>query len=80
MHTYVTTKELEKAAFRMNSQNIKQNFGIQMNFISEIKPQKERYLAKYDCFFGGFSVYFDSLLGWEFAYVCHDLITEKEGI
>ena len=64
----------------MDSQNIKQNFGIQMNFMSEIKPQKERYLAKYDCFFGGFSVYFDSLLGWEFAYVCHDLITEKEGI
>ena len=41
----------------MNSQNIKQNFGTQVNFISEIKPQKERFLAKYDCFFGNLCIW-----------------------
>ena len=46
MHTHATTKRLKKMAFRTNSQNIKQAFGIQVIFISEIKPQKERFLAK----------------------------------
>ena len=80
MHTYVTTKELEKMAFRMNSQNIKQNFGTQVNFISEIKPQKERFLARYDCFFGNLCVHFRPLLGWECVYVCQHLRTEKGDI
>ena len=44
--THATTKELKKMAFKINSQNIKQNIGIQVIFISEIKPQLERFLAK----------------------------------
>ena len=43
---HVTTKELKKMTFRINSQNIQQKFGIQVTFISEIKPQKERFLEK----------------------------------
>ena len=48
--------------FRINNQNIKQKFGIQVTIISEIKPQKERFLAKYDCFFGVLWVHFEPLL------------------
>ena len=44
MHTYATTNELKKMAFRINSQNVEQVFGIQVTFISEIKPQTERFL------------------------------------
>ena len=53
MYMYTTTKELKKKAFRTNSQNIEQVTGILVTFISEIKPQKVRFLAKYDCFFRG---------------------------
>ena len=66
--------------FRINNQNIKQKFGIQVTFISEIKPQKEPFLAKYDCFFGDLWVHFEYLLGWECACICHGLRTEKESI
>ena len=59
VHTYVTTKELKTMAFRINSQNITQKFGIQVTFILEIKPQKECFLIKYDCFFGDLCVHFD---------------------
>ena len=62
----------------MNSQNIKQKFGIQVTFISEIKPQKERFLAKYDCYFGDLCVHFKPPLRWESAYVCPNIRTEKK--
>ena len=45
MHTYATTKELKKKAFRINSQNIEQVIGITVTFISEIKPQKEGFFS-----------------------------------
>ena len=51
MPTQATTKELKKMAFKINIQNIKENVGIQVIFISEIKPGLERFLVKYDCFF-----------------------------
>ena len=46
VHTHATTKEIKPMAFRLSSQNIEQTFGIQLTFITEIKPQKERFLAK----------------------------------
>ena len=66
--------------YRINSQNIQQKFGIQVTFISEIKPQKERFLEKYDCFFKDLCILLEPLLGWERAYVCNDLRTAKESI
>ena len=70
VHTYATTQELKKKAFRLNSQNIKQKFGVQVTFILEIKPQKESLLAKYDCHYGDLCVHFEPLLRWESEYVC----------
>ena len=62
MHSYATTeKELKKMSFKINSQNIKQKFGKQVTFILEIKPQKERFLAKSDCFFRDLCIRFESL-------------------
>ena len=72
MDTHATAEELEKMAFMVNTQNIKQKFVIQVTLISDIKPQKQRFLAKYDCFFGDLCVHFQPLLGWECVYVCHD--------
>ena len=72
MDTHATTEELEKMAFMVITQNFKQKFVIQVTFISDIKPQKQRFLAKYDCFFGDLCVHFQSLLGRECVYVCHD--------
>ena len=46
VHTYATTKEVKTMKFRINSQNIEQTFGIQETLITEIKPQKERFLPK----------------------------------
>ena len=72
MPTYATTIKLKKVAFKINSQNIKQNVGMQVTFISEIKLRLERFLVKYDCYFGDMCIHFEPLLGWEYAYVCHD--------
>ena len=80
MSTYATTKELKKMEFKINSQKIKQIVGIQVIFISEVKPRLERFLAKYDRFFRDLCVHFEPLLGWEYAYVYHDLKTDKDGI
>ena len=66
--------------FKINSRDMKQKFGIQVIFISKIKPGIERFLPEYDCFFGDLCVHFQPLLGWECAYVCRDLRTEKEDI
>ena len=49
-----------------------------MNFVFEIKLERYICLAKYDCYFGDLCVHFESLLGWECAYVCHNVRTEKE--
>ena len=79
MLTYATTKELQKIAFRINSQNIKQRVGIQVTFISEKTPQKKKvFLTKYDLFFGDLCAHFEHLLGLECAYVCHNLRTENK--
>ena len=72
MPPYATTKELKNIGFKITIQNIKQKFGMQLIFISEIKPGLERFLAKYDCFFGDLRIHFEPLLGWECIYVCHD--------
>ena len=38
MHTYAMNKELEMKAFKINSQNINQEIGIQVSIIFEINP------------------------------------------
>ena len=49
-------------------------------------PSFWKLIFKSTCFieiwplFSSFCVYFEPLLGWKCAYVCHDLRTEKEGI
>ena len=48
---YAVTKRMETMAFSINSQNIEHAFGTQVTFITEIKPQKERFLAKETVFF-----------------------------
>ena len=50
MHRYATTKELGKRSFKLNNQNMKQKFDIQVTFILEIQPQKHRFLGKSDFF------------------------------
>ena len=70
--TYTTTKKLKNIPFKIISQTIKQKFGIQLIFISEIKPRLNRFLVKCDCFFGDLWVHLEPLLRWECAYVCHD--------
>ena len=50
MHTYDTTKEMKMMAFKITSQNTEQAFAIQVTFIREIKPEKERFLQKKQCF------------------------------
>ena len=49
-----------------------------MNFVFQIKLKRYIYFAKYDCCFGNSCVHFEPLLGWECAYVCHNIRTEKE--
>ena len=46
-----TTKEVKTMTFRINSQNIEQAFGIQVTFITEIKPQKN-FFFNIRLFFG----------------------------
>ena len=67
-----------KRAFRINIRNIQQTIGILVTFISEIKLQKIYILGKYDCLSVGLCVHFEPLLGWEYAYICHNLRTEEE--
>ena len=59
---------------------MEQAIGILVTFIQEINLQKEKFSAKYDCFFADLCVHFELLLGWECTYVCHLLRTEKGGI
>ena len=67
-------------AFAVNSQNIKQEMGIQVTFISVKKFQKEQFSAKYDCFSHQLMCPSWVQLGWACAHVLHHLRTEKEGI
>ena len=64
----------------VNSHNINLAICMQVTFISENKLKKNHFSSKYVCFFGNLCVHFEPLLGWEYAYVCHHLKTEKEGI
>ena len=50
--------------FRINSKNIKQAFSVQVIFITEIKLQKEHFLAKEKSIFVNLFVDFEPLLGW----------------
>ena len=46
----INSQNIEQA-FPINSKNVEQAIWILVTFISEVNPQKEKYLAKYDCFF-----------------------------
>ena len=80
MHTYATTKELKEREFKAKRENIKLTTGIQLTFISKKKLRKQHFLAKYDHFLSADVSFFEALLGWEFAHVCHNLQNEKERI
>ena len=73
MHAYATTKELKKKPFRIHSQIIKKTIGVQVTFISEVRLQKENFLAICDSFFRDLRIHFESQLGWEYAYVYQEL-------
>ena len=45
-HTYATNKEMKKIVSRISIRNIEHAFCLQVIFITEKKPQKERFLAK----------------------------------
>ena len=72
MDTYATTKEPEKKTFKTNSRNGKQSIGIEVTFIIEKKFQKIHFLAKIPCLLGDLCVHFETLLGWECTYLCHN--------
>ena len=52
---------------------------MQVNFVFEIKLKRYICFAKCDYYFGDLFVHFEPLLGWECAYVCYNIRTEKEG-
>ena len=54
--THVTIKKIKKMPFRINSQIIEEAFGIQVTFITEIKPPKEHFLAKKTVFLVTFTL------------------------
>ena len=70
---------MKTVTFRINGQNIEQEFGIQVTFITEKMPQKERFSAK-NSQFGDFCIDFEPLLGWECVYLWHNIRTKKESI
>ena len=49
--------------FTLHNENIKQEIGIQLSCILEVKLQKEHFLAKYQLFFNYWRVYFQTVLG-----------------
>ena len=63
----------------VNNQNINSQHTSDI-YLEKKTLKKKHFSAKYDCFFGDISVHFEPLLGWECAYICPDLKTEKEGI
>ena len=64
---YATTKELKNKVLKINTQNMQQIIGILVIFILEKKPKKENVLGKYDYFSADICVYFEPLLGREYA-------------
>ena len=74
MRRYPTIKELTKKKFTINGQNINQENHI------HVIVMKVRFLAKYDHFLATNVSFFEPLLRWEYAHVCHNLRTQKEGI
>ena len=60
--------------------NIQQAIGIHGTFIMEIKLQQNIFDWNLTIFFSNLCLYFEPLLGWERAFVCHDQRTDKEGI
>ena len=66
---------MKMMAFKITSQNIEQAFGIQVTFIREIKPEKERFLQKkhFD-----FCVHFKPLFKMEMCLICHYYRTGKD--
>ena len=65
-------KKLKKKTFKAKREYIEQQIGIQLTLISKEKLQNQDFLAKYDSFLGDIYVHFEPMLGWEYAYVCHD--------
>ena len=63
---------MKKKAFTENTQNITQAIDIQVTFITEKNLQREHFLAKEHSLFEDLCIHFEPLLGWKFAYVCHD--------
>ena len=74
MNTYATTYKLRRKAFTVNSQNIKQAYGIQLSFVLEINLQKEEFIEK--CH----ASIFEPFLEWDCVQAWHYLRTEKKGI
>ena len=56
-------------------QNIKQAIGIQVTSSQNISIKKSILLSKCDL-----ANYASILLGWKFAFICHDFRTEKQNI
>ena len=73
--SYLCRKELT-----VKSKIKKQGIGIQVTSSQKISIKKNVPLSKCDHFFQKLCVHFEPLLGWESAFICHDLRTEKEGI
>ena len=76
----------KKKVCTINSHNKNQEIGTQVTNILEIKHQMYifikqcPFLSKNVHFLNHICVYFEFMLGWECAQVCHDLKTGKEGL
>ena len=55
VHTYATTQELKKKAFKVKRKNIKKAIGTQLKFVLEIKLKRYMCLVNYDCFLVGYA-------------------------
>ena len=64
----------------MHTKYSKQAIGMQVTFILKNRLQKEYFFNKLWLFFWQLLHHIEPLLGWECAYVWHDLRTKKEGI
>ena len=79
MYIRIPRLRTEKKAFTVNRKNIKQKIAIKMTFILEVSF-KSIFLSKYDHFSICWCMYFEHILGWECAYLCHNPRTEKEDV
>ena len=71
---------MKKKEFMVKRQNIKQAISIQATSSRKISIKKNILLSKCDHLFSKLWVHFEPLLGWEYAFICHDLRTEKQDI